>query len=470
MVSGGVGAHIRFEFDWLSAEGVAGPELAATMASLRIQAGESTITRVLDERSRTVRDAVFVPLYPLAEWLVSNWWFLLYEYENPLKETDRGFGRRHSMNSGREGYGYPDLQIVSSGHLVRLIWKRDRPDWFRYRCLEQGYTWTDRESWRTSSTSLIDSVIARLHEFHIYDTLLEQDWLTIKYAHEEEVAFCNTAAGLGLDPYALDDGALASVMQLGEVATGSALEEAAAALSSENLVTGVADFHNAIEHAKRNSLGLKRLARMAHETEDTESVSENQPDKTNASTWSVAAGIPVLFNPWSKGYALAQRLRQSLALDSDPLPTWHTIAHAIGESLESVQRVNHPVSFGTASLLEGVISRADDDSFAFAFSFKREDSSKRFLFCSALADILTSSAANSVLTRARSWRQQRGRAFAAEFLAPACAIRERLSSHVVLEDDIDLLAREFGVSSFVIEHQIRNHGIAQIWSDARSQW
>ena len=55
------------------------------------------------------------------------------------------------------------------------------------------------------------------------------------------------------------------------------------------------------------------------------------------------------------------------------------------------------------------------------------------------------------------------RAFAAEFLAPSSALRSRLARPVVDGDDMDELAAEFGVSSLVIEHQVRNHRIARVW-------
>ncbi|MCY4593142.1 MAG: hypothetical protein OXE86_21835 [Alphaproteobacteria bacterium] len=466
MVFRDAGTRIEFEFDWMSAHGVEGPELAATWASLRIHVGESTITRVLDERSRTIRDMVFVSLYPLAEWLVSNWWFLLYEFENPDKENDREFDRRHSLRFGREGYGYPDLQIVSSGHLVRLVWKRDDPNWFRHASLEQGWTWIDRASWHKSCANLIDSVIARLHEFHIHNTLLEQDWSAIQSADKEETEFCKTAGGLGWDPYALNDDALASVARLGEVLTGDALEEAAAVFSAKNLIADIADFRKAVGRARRNSLGLKRIVT---EVLHNGFVSETRSDPDAELTWYADAGIQVPPNPWKEGYALARSLRQSLELGNDPLPTWDTLARALGEPPEQVEKATRPTSLGNLHMLEGVISRVDDGKFTFAFSAKRA-SSRRFLFCRALADVRVASEPSSVLTRARSWRQQRGRAFAAEFLVPAHAIRNRISSHVILADDIDLLAREFGVSWLVIRHQVDNHDIARIWSEARSHW
>ena len=98
---------LSFEIDWVDAEGICGPELSTTWASLRIRAGNSTLTRVLDSRAKTVRDFVYVPLYPLAEWLASNWWFLIHEFENPAKEGDPDFHRRHALGTSREGMRFP---------------------------------------------------------------------------------------------------------------------------------------------------------------------------------------------------------------------------------------------------------------------------------------------------------------------------------------------------------------------------
>ena len=190
------------------------------------------------------------------------------------------------------------------------------------------------------------------------------------------------------------------------------------------------------------------------------------PDRgSNNYPWPISLELR---NPRNEGYALAQNLRQSLKLGSRPLPTLFMIASVFGESPEQVKKVTRPKKFGPALLAEGVVTHDNNNNFAFAFSAPREKM-KRFLFSRALANVLTTPKASSVLTKARSWRQQLGLAFAAEFLAPSFALRERISTHVVLEEDIDRLAKEFGVSAFVIEHQIDNHDIAQIWSDVRKR-
>jgi Zn-dependent peptidase ImmA (M78 family) len=52
------------------------------------------------------------------------------------------------------------------------------------------------------------------------------------------------------------------------------------------------------------------------------------------------------------------------------------------------------------------------------------------------------------------------RAFAAEFLVPQSMLKKDLSSAVVGEDEIEDLASAYGVSPFVIRHQIKNHRLA----------
>ena len=84
--------RLSFDLDWMEAEGVNGTELAATWASLRIRAGSATVTLALDERASTVRERLFVPLYPLAEWLATNWWALTSEVEARSSTTAPVFG------------------------------------------------------------------------------------------------------------------------------------------------------------------------------------------------------------------------------------------------------------------------------------------------------------------------------------------------------------------------------------------
>ena len=431
-----------FELDWVDAEGVNGPELAATWASLRIHAGDTVITRVLDARAKTVRNFVHVPLYPLAEWLATNWWFLTNEYGNPAKEADPAFRRRHALRSGREGYAFPDLEVVSSGARTHLVWKRNLSPWTKVEFLEEGQIWTDSNEFQESCSDLVDQVIRRLLSLGVEGTFLEEEWTAIQAGDTDESEFCETTAGLGWDPYDLDDEGRALVLRLAEVLNGAVLEEAIAALDPLTLTTGSAAIANAIEDAKSNGLSLDRLKRIRRQILREADFSK--------------------LGPWDAGYSAARRLRRDLDLDGDPLSTMDEVVKALGEDPASLGKVRHPVSFQGAGLVDGVITRGEGDNPAFAFrSFHGYN--WRFHFCRALAEVLASPGTDTLLTRAHSERQQRNRAFSAEFLAPSRGLRKKVSVPVVDAEDIDELAVEFGVSSLLIEHQVVNHRIARVF-------
>ena len=198
---------LSFEFDWVDSDGIRGPELSATWASLKVTARDSVITRIQDERAKSVRDYVFVPLYPLAEWLATNWWFLANEFQSPYRQGDREFQRRHSLSANREGYAFPNLEVYSSGTRTTLTWKRYTPQWTKVEFLNEGSASVDGLEFRYACAGLIDSVIRRLAARGIENTLLQEEWAAIQDSEsdEEELAFCKAASGLGWDPYDLDD-------------------------------------------------------------------------------------------------------------------------------------------------------------------------------------------------------------------------------------------------------------------------
>ena len=436
---------LSFEIDWVDAEGICGPELSTTWASLRIRAGNSTLTRVLDSRAKTVRDFVYVPLYPLAEWLASNWWFLIHEFENPAKEGDPDFHRRHALGTSREGYAFPNLKIVPSGARTRLVWDSRPSPWARVEFLDRGETWVDSSEFRETCADLVDQVIRRLVSLGVDETFLQEEWNVIQATDKEESKFCRAAAGLGRDPYALDDEQRDGILLLAEK-LGVLLDEAVPALDTENLYAGWSAIVSAVEQAKLNSVSLRLLAPLCDEVV--------QNERTRGNSWEV-------------GYGLARRLRRSLDVDGDPLPTMTQVAEALGEDPALIEKVTRPASpFTETPLIDGVITRNDDRLPAFAFR-RLDEYGRRFHFCRALGEVLAAPDEDALITRAHSERQQRNRAFAAEFLAPSSGLKKRISREVVDGEDIDELAVEFGVSSRVIEHQIVNHRIARIRQQER---
>ena len=437
--------NLSFAIDWVDAEGIEGAELAATWASLRIQSGSSVVTQVHDMRAQTVRDFVFVPVYPLAEWLATNWWFLTRECENPLKAADPAFRRRHGLGSNREGYAFPNLKIVSSGTQIRLSWSRTKPYCSRVEFLNQGAVQLDIQEFRERCAELIDCVIQRLHTLNVHDTLLQDEWTAIQATDADESQFCAAAAGLGLDPYDMNESERTNLLRLANQLGDSVLEEAVAALDPQCVHEGGTCIANAMQTAKSNGL---RLANM-------ESLRQ-----------SINAGGPSSTRPaWKSGYQLARQLRQVLDLGAHPLKTMKYLAEKLGGPPDLMERMAQPVDLTGALLVDGVVVQEDDEPPAFALRPLRKDN-QRFHFCRALSEMLASPNTDGLLTRAHTERQQRNRAFAAEFLAPSSALQEKISGPVVDGEDIDEWAAQFGVSTRVIEHQIKNHRIAKIQLDA----
>jgi Zn-dependent peptidase ImmA (M78 family) len=66
------------------------------------------------------------------------------------------------------------------------------------------------------------------------------------------------------------------------------------------------------------------------------------------------------------------------------------------------------------------------------------------------------------LTPAHVYRQQIGRSFAAELLAPAEALAMRIRRSSVTAEEIGKYADEFSVAPQVIQHQIENHTLADV--------
>ena len=222
---------------------------------------------------------------------------------------------------------------------------------------------------------------------------------------------------------------------------GGMLAEAVPALNPDRTAEGLAVVEQALQDAQRhNTLSLGRIR----------SVRDRVAGRGSSAR-----------HPWRAGQQLARDLRRDLRLDGEPLPTMARLGEALEETTVDAATKRTPVDGGGAILVDGVVACGEGGRPAFAFR-PRGEPGRRFHFCRALAELLWRPGVNALLTKARTERQQSNRAFAAEFLAPSAALRDRTRRTTVDEDDVDELATEFGVSSMVIEHQLANHQIARL--------
>ncbi len=207
---------IRLDFEWVDPGGARGPELRATWARLTIRTDAGVVTQVYDTHTQAVRDAIYLPLYPLAEWIASHWWWLLHEVETPGTPRHATYPGRHSLATAREGYALPDLWIVPEGPQIRLRWQRaDLPD-CHVKFRSEGEALVGAERLADVLREWLTAVLGRLDACGVTDTWLHEEWAAIQHADAEERETCIALASLGLDPYDTDEADVARITAVRE--------------------------------------------------------------------------------------------------------------------------------------------------------------------------------------------------------------------------------------------------------------
>ena len=434
-------SRLRFEFDWQDPRGARGPEIRATWALLKIYVDDIAVTRIYDPLGRSHREAVFGPLYPLAEWIATHWWFLVSEVECPRTERHATYAERHSMLYAREGYALPDLEICPAGDETLLRWRSTRQYRSRVRFGESGSAVLDAEEVREALAGLVATVKRRLDGQGIEGTLLQEEWEAIDEADDEERDFCKRVGAMGLDPYALDDDRRALVLTIHESLPMS-LAEDFFHLSDADRLKPCRDFLlGVLEDIRHLDTPIPELIRLREE----------------------APRIGVTpSRPWQQGCAFARDLRCLLGLNGQPLSDMEGIARSLRIEPGLLRRAMLDAKEPPLPI-DGLQGPSPDGSPGFLIA-GRSETSRRFTFCRSLFEYLTAPAPDSptLISPARSDRQKRNRAFAAEFLAPAREIGHRLVGTTVDEEEIAELADGFGVSPWVVTYQIRNNELATV--------
>lgn len=274
------------------------------------------------------------------------------------------------------------------------------------------------------------------------DTLLAVEWNALNEIPSEEAEFCILAAELGLDPFTTDQEANEKIIEVAARVPESMRREFFAVATLAGLSQEARDILGAVGSAQANRAQLKPVCDL----------------RTRVNSSVASDSLP----PWRQGYAVAHKLREALGLGSTPLPSFDAIAHALGISAGELELaiIDQPPT----AAFDALVATNSRDSPAFAVS-RRPATSARFQFCRGLYEFLgTADHGPWLVTKAPSDRQRRNRAFAAEFLAPAEVIQKQVSGSVISGDEVEELAAHFGVSSFVIAHQLENHRIAAVAS------
>lgn len=418
-----------FDYEWVDAPPYPDPAAHRTMAKLTVRAGDTLATEVYDRYLREFRDHVFVPLSQVAEWAVLHWWRLLYEPAQASGRQRPGFEARHDLSHAGFGFALPRLSLHPLEDLVRaVVIPSNRSDGaIEFR--GHGDALLRREDLETELASLVDGVLARVRETGSALSDLDADWRAVRAGDADDREFCRAAALAGLDPYDVPDAAADSLVRFwNEVpesmrrdALGSAPPDALDALrrwlrEQTDVLGGVA--------SGMDWAGIRRRTRPGE-------------------SWDP---------PWKRGYARARALRAEL-----DAPPGRFVLHEDGDLAIHSRTVTAPTP-GPGIL--GCVA-ADSPSCVIV---RRGHEARRFLVARSLGDYLgRNEPGPGVLGMVDSPRQAHSRAFAAELLAPEAWLRARVRGAAQVDRPAAAeLAAELEVSSWVVQHQIRNHGIAEV--------
>jgi hypothetical protein len=439
-------AGFKIEWEWLANGQAAVRSHGLTWSRLVIRGESQVVTRVIDERMRSWRDGVFVPLMPLAEWIAANWWFLFEEAPPPtLRRASpreelvdhRAWFRRHNLLSAREGHPLPDLTFASGDDDVTLSL---RPDDRVYanapvRFIESGAWLVSREVLSSELRQLTDAVVDRLGECEDVDAVaLRNLWKHRMFASGEEALLAQRAAALGLDgddPDAVSDALADTLLEIGR--------DLPEALFREALVPG------GDEAMLRHRIDQLRIAR-ARDVDD-------RGDALRRAREEAQGCVEVL--PYRQGWSLARRFRERvLGVDSSVYGSALDDLLSQG-ALLSESDVKLPDTTG----LLGWVDASAEGRARCVLAQRSTSIAARFLRARALGSALLGRR-ERLLTQSATRTQRLARAFATELLAPADAVRAMLPAGWVDDDAVNDIARRLGVSPLVVQHQIENQRLA----------
>jgi Zn-dependent peptidase ImmA (M78 family) len=422
-------AHLHIKADWETLNEGA-PEERACFAAISINWGETCLTECHDPFVNRIRSSPLLSGYHLAEWLAWNWWRLRWEPRTPA--SDWPFA--HNMATIGAGYVWPNITIFSDGQRIALIAKPTQEvSTAAFRFISNVDAIVQSRQFETSIDAFIEQIINQLREERISDTNLHKIWFDMQNERNDiDLAKRRKfEALLGVDP---DEGNISIIDRLINDAQSIGDEEAMGEVAANHpgggsmlTVAEIRDAANKIgfDISLQNSVSFDKGIQLPGKTE-----------------------VPA----WLLGAIAAKELRKQEHLE-DSLIDDATLAGLAGvqESIINSSDSSPDLSF---ILHEGRSSRI-------AFRSKWR-SGRRFELARLLGDRLVT-ASDKVLfpaTRAYTFRQKMQRSFAAEFLAPFEAVKERLDGDYS-EEKRHEVSLQFEVSDRTIDTILVNHRLLE---------
>lgn len=435
-----------FEFNWVDAPDAGDALEGATLAQLILRVEGQATTRVYDRAARSEREAIFVPLFPLARWVVDQWWSLLYEpwaFDEGLPgpgmirtATIGSWLERHCLRVAVPGYAMPFVCISSQGADLALSCRADPRGRYAHMPVEFRESIDgrcEREALRLELAGLVTAVLARSDKFA--DPRVEAlrvDWRVICEASAAEAEFCRAAGRLGLDPYATD-GWPPTLLGWFEGARPGELDG-----------TLVTDLLEAPDPSGSKPVQHGFLRRLVEEL------------ALGGGARAFGPGAE-LGAPFLAGYALARWVRERMQLqDGQALADLREASEAACDRALVVSDAPH---WPDGRVL-GLTGWNGGSAPVVANRRSGRPASDRFVRARGLYMALRGGTSGPrLVTDAKTWEQRASRAFGAELLAPRAGVLQRFEeeeARVGRDEALVRVADHYIVSPMKIQHQLEN--------------
>lgn len=418
-------------------------EERATFGLFAMTANERLLTAGEDTCRKELRHGPHVSGYPIAEWVVWNWWRLRWEGKVGRPSDENAASRwdfAHRMSTIGEGYAWPNITIFSDGVYSFLTSEPSRsPETTLFHYIGAGRQRVPAESLKTAFDGFVNDILDRLEEAKVRETNLHRLWNDLREEREnpELARFRRLEAQLGFEPDEADEAAICrhldDATMLGEEALGEIAADATFDDDALNAMMSAIDITNI---GKQN--GFEANSNDAI-------VLDNAPDMPQ----------PGQVEAWRLGELFAKEIRDQENLDGRPIPD-EVLAGFAGSASDAISSQNgnsHKISFALDKESGGTLM----------YLRSKWVTSRRFDLARLIGDrVLRKQIKGSIeplfpATRTHSYRQKAQRAFAAELLSPFAFVDEMMGGDYSDEKQNEI-AEHFSVSPMTIQTQLVNHG------------
>jgi hypothetical protein len=435
---------IDFEIVWQQSDKTPVPEERETLASFTILIDGLPIIDFFDGITNSRRNRLNVPLYPLAEWFVINWWFLFGE-----KSRHDDYSLRHNIQYTNSGFSFPNLTFSPEGDTISIAWEGSELKHHFVLFLNKGYVRVSQLEFKTKLGEFIKSVIIKLQDAGLHNSTLQTEWEVINNTKKNEEAFCLTAAQLGLDAYSIDEVMQDIIIDVNHTLPNSIKEDFFNSAEPNNLFNLSAELYAAINRASsiETKLSIKKMRREVRGL--------YEPTRS-----------PI---PYVEGYDAAIQLRNYLGLNGEVISNTDILAEILDTPKTNILSSFAEETTKSLNFMGVMAVKNEEPGFVF-FQNQNSDIIREphliFTFCRGLYEyFFSNSLQTALITTAKTPHQKRNRAFAAELILPSAKLKNMNLPATITDDEVDEIALNFDVPYPIVRHQLKNHHISRVIED-----